>query len=163
MANIYDITIEQGTSFGITLTLTDATGAPLNLSGYTATGQIRYGYGSSGILAPLITEIDPSFVSGILNVSLDAAATATLPVTVAVYDVIVTNPIGDFTFKPIKGYANIYVDGLADVALTPTNVTISAVAAINQSEMNLISGLQAQIVALSGIVATVSGQSIQQI
>jgi hypothetical protein len=106
MANSYDITIEQGSSFNLNLTAKDSSGTPLNLSGYEATGQIRYGYGSTGVLLPLNATVDNSYVSGIINLSLTPTQTSSLPVTKAVYDIEVYASNG-FTFKAIRGYAEI--------------------------------------------------------
>lgn len=106
MANSYDISIEQGSSFNLSLTAKDASGVPMNLLGYTASGKLKYSFGSTGSLANLAPIIDPSYVSGIINISLTPAQTASLPVTKAVYDVEVTSS-GGYTFKAIRGYAEI--------------------------------------------------------
>jgi hypothetical protein len=106
MANRYDICIEQGSNLSFQITVADATGAPLNLSGYAASGQIRYGYGCTGMLVALTVGVDSSYVSGLLNVSLTPEQTSALPVTKAVYDIEVSQ--GDSTFKAVKGYAEIY-------------------------------------------------------
>lgn len=106
MANVYDISIEQGSSFNLTLTAKDSNGIPLNLSGYNARGWIKYGYGSTGYLINLNPVVHPSYISGLITVSLSASGTSSLPVTKAVYDVEVYNA-SNYTFKAIRGYANI--------------------------------------------------------
>ena len=113
MANVYDISIDQGSSLNLTLTATDSTGAYLNLSGYSARGKIKYGYGSTGYLLNINPSIDSSYISGLINISLSADSTSLLPITKAVYDIEVytTGAIGStpsgYTFKVLKGYANV--------------------------------------------------------
>jgi hypothetical protein len=113
MANVYDISIEQGSSLNLTLTATDSAGSYLNLSGYAARGKIKYGYGSTGYLLNINPTIDSSYISGLINISLTSSDTSTLPVTKAVYDIEVytTGSIGaiasGYTFKVLKGYADV--------------------------------------------------------
>lgn len=106
MANVYDISIEQGSSFNLTLTAKDSNGTPLNLTGYNARGGVKYGYGSTGYLIDLNPTIHPSYVSGLINVSIPASGTSYLPVTKAVYDIEVFNN-SNYTFKAIRGYVNV--------------------------------------------------------
>ena len=44
----YNITIVQGSSFQENLTINNADGSKFNLSGYTASGYVKYGYSNSG-------------------------------------------------------------------------------------------------------------------
>lgn len=106
MANVYDITVEQGSSFNLALTAKDSNGTPLNLYGYAARGAIKYGYGSTNYLLNLNPSVDSSYVSGLINISLTAAQTSSLPVTKAVYDIEVYASNG-YTFKAIRGYVDV--------------------------------------------------------
>lgn len=106
MANVYDISIEQGSSFNLSLTARDSSGSPLNLSGYNARGGIKYGFGSTGYLLNLSPTIDPSVISGIIHISLSSSQTSSLPVTRAIYDVEVY-AANDYTFKALRGYVDI--------------------------------------------------------
>lgn len=54
-AGIYNITIEQGATFTKTITWTDALGAPVNLSGYTARAKGRRSYNASTSLFSIST------------------------------------------------------------------------------------------------------------
>lgn len=106
MANVYDISIEQGSSFNLNLTAKDSNGVPLNLVGYTVTGGIKYGYGSTQYLANLNPQIqNPN--SGLIKISLSPTETSLLPVTKAVYDIEVNNVYYNSTFKAIRGYVEI--------------------------------------------------------
>lgn len=106
MSNTYDISVEQGSSFDLSFTVTDASGIPMNLSGYTATGKLKYSYGSTGLLLNLSPVIDASYVSGLVNISLTPTQTASLPITKAVYDIEVISS-GGYVVKAGKGYAEI--------------------------------------------------------
>ena len=46
-AGIYNATIDQGATWSVTVTYTDSTGAPINLTGYTAAMQVRQQYNST--------------------------------------------------------------------------------------------------------------------
>ena len=106
MSNQYNISINQGSSFSLSLTATDSSGAAMNLSGYSARGKIKYGFGNTGILADLNPEIDTGYVSGIINFSIAANITSGLPVTKGVYDVELFNS-GGYSFQMIAGYVDI--------------------------------------------------------
>jgi hypothetical protein len=83
---VYNISINQGESYNLDATLISSSGTRVNLSGYDLRGQVRYSYGSTGILlnlAPTIT----NDISGAININLTAEETASLPTTVAVYDI----------------------------------------------------------------------------
>ena len=104
---LLDISIYQGSSFNLSLTAVDSTGAMINLSGFSARGQVRYGFGSTGVLLNLNPQVDTGYVSGLINISLNASQTTGLPITKAVYDIEAYNS-GNYCFKAFAGYANIY-------------------------------------------------------
>lgn len=106
--NTFDLWLNQGTTFNITLTATNPTGGLLNLSGYTALGGVKYGYGATGYLLNLLPQIDPSLVSGLINISVQVPTG--LPVTKGVYEIIAVNTGTPYNFKVIGGYANIAGD-----------------------------------------------------
>ena len=83
---VYNISINQGESYNLDATLTNSTGANVNLSGYSLRGQVRYSYGSTGVLLNLSPTIT-SAISGAINVNLTPTQTAELPTTIAVYDI----------------------------------------------------------------------------
>ena len=51
MAILANLFIDQGTDFSITVDVTDSTGEILNMTGYSAAGQIRKTYESSTVSA----------------------------------------------------------------------------------------------------------------
>lgn len=83
---VYNISINQGESYNLDATLISSSGTSVNLSGYYLRGQARYSYGSTGVLLDLSPTIT-SATGGTIKVSLTPAQTASLPITVAVYDI----------------------------------------------------------------------------
>jgi hypothetical protein len=81
-----NIVIDQGADFSTTITVTDSAGDPLDLTGYTARGQIRKHYTST-------TKVDFGTVflsprtSGILSLSLTNVQTTAMESGRYVYDV----------------------------------------------------------------------------
>ena len=90
-AGIYNMIIEQGATFEKTLTIKQANGNPVNLTGYTAAGKIRTKYKSpTSLIDFTMTFLDPR-KDGKLKMSLTAAQTAALEArNNCVYDVEIT-------------------------------------------------------------------------
>ena len=90
-AGIYNMTIEQGATFEKTLTIKQANGNPMNLTGYTAAGKIRTKYKSPiSLIDFAMTFLDPR-TDGKLKMSLTAVETAGLEArNNCVYDVEIT-------------------------------------------------------------------------
>ena len=83
---VYNITVNQGENYDLTATLTNTDGTPVNISGYSLRGKVRYSYGSTGVLV----DLEPSIVNatgGVINFTLSPSETAALPITMAVYDI----------------------------------------------------------------------------
>lgn len=83
---VYNISINQGESYNLDASLISSSGTNVNLNGYSIRGQVRYSYGSTGILLDLEPQIT-NYASGLINISLLPIETAALPITVAVYDI----------------------------------------------------------------------------
>lgn len=87
----YDLDITQGTTFSLTIALTDSNGSPIDLNSYDVSGFVKYKFSDNLKLADLnATRIAP-FESGIISISIPATGTASLPVTIARYDVEIYN------------------------------------------------------------------------
>jgi len=106
MSQPFDITIPAGESFFFELTIkqsSDLNAAPINLAGFTATGQLREDWDK-----PLLAEFDIQFphprTSGKLRCILTDEQTRALPVTRARYDIFVTDEEGT-TRKLLGGFA----------------------------------------------------------
>ena len=66
----YNISITQGQNYDLIAGITNASGQPVNISGYNVRGQVRYSYGSTGIMLNLAPDII-SATSGIIQICLN--------------------------------------------------------------------------------------------
>ena len=78
MAIIANLYIDQGTDFSVTVDVTDSAGDVLNLSGYSASAQIRKTYASSTVAASFGTSI--SEAAGQVTLTLTDTVTAGIEV-----------------------------------------------------------------------------------
>lgn len=91
----YNISLTQGEDYDLTQTVTGSNGSAIDFSGYSLRGEVRYSYGDyptgiSGVYSGALLDLAPTFtsaVSGIVNISLTPAQTASLPSTIALYSV----------------------------------------------------------------------------
>lgn len=77
----------------VRITVNNADGTPADLTGNTATAQIRATHSAADPLADFTTLVDPA---GVVMLSLDAATTALLPAW-AVWDCQIEAPAGQIT------------------------------------------------------------------
>ena len=83
---VYNISINQGESYNLDASLVTSSGTSVNLSGYYLRGQARYSYGSTGVLLDLNPTITNA-TGGAISINLTPTQTASLPSTIAVYDI----------------------------------------------------------------------------
>ena len=102
MAIIANLYIDQGTDYSITVDVTDSAGDILNLSGYTASAQIRKTYSSSTVSETFATSIAES--TGQVTLSLTDTQTSGLSSGRYVYDLNITSS-GGSTSRVIEGQA----------------------------------------------------------
>ena len=102
MAIIANIFIDQGTDFSITVDVTDTSGGALNMSGYSASAQIRKTYGSSTVSSTFTTSIAEA--TGQVTLSLTDTQTTALESGRYVYDLNVTSGGGQTT-RVVEGQA----------------------------------------------------------
>ena len=87
MAAYVELYIDQGTTFNNIINLTDdVTNAPINISGYTVTSQIRRSYYSSNISANITCEIS-NVANGEITMSMTSANTSNIKAGRYVFDV----------------------------------------------------------------------------
>ena len=103
MASKANITIDQGTTFSTDLTLTDEFGDNLDLTGYTASSQMRKWYTSSNAAATFTTAVNVSTAA--VTLSLNANQTGTITAGRYVYDVEITN--GTTTSRIVEGIVTV--------------------------------------------------------
>jgi hypothetical protein len=96
MAIYSNLTIDQGSTFSVEIDVTDSSGDPLNLTGYTVAGQIRKTYSSSTSIN--FTASVYSAIGGTVKIELSAVTTNAMKAGRYVYDVEITQTSsGDIT------------------------------------------------------------------
>jgi hypothetical protein len=119
MATKAHLVIDQGTTFSTDLNLSDQNGDPLNLVGYTANSVIKKWYTSSNSI-PFVVTINGT--AGIVTLSLNANTTSSLTAGRYVYDVDVTDGLGDVS-RVVEGYVTVTPSATAIVNPAPnTNI-----------------------------------------
>lgn len=87
----YDINIDQGATWSITLTIKHANKLPLNLTGYTGEGMIKKTIDDPTALAEFVVTF-PSPLEGKVSLYLSAETTAALDFNWGVYDFKIASP-----------------------------------------------------------------------
>lgn len=88
MATVQNITIDQGTTFSLTITLTNDDGTAKDLSSYTVSAQMRKSYYTSTYTDFTTAKVD---LTGELTISLTAAQTSDIKAGRYVYDIEITS------------------------------------------------------------------------
>ena len=104
MAAVSNLYIDQGADFSTTLSLTDSNGDILNLTGYSAIGQLRKTFGSSSIAATFTVALTAA--TGQVTMTLADTVTTALTSGRYVYDVLLTDSSGDKT-RILEGHATV--------------------------------------------------------
>lgn len=102
MAIIANIFIDQGTDYEVTIDVTDTSDNIIDLTGYSASAQIRKTYGSTTIAETFGTSITAS--TGKVTLSLTDTQTTGLKAGRYVYDLVITDGSGAKT-RVIEGQA----------------------------------------------------------
>lgn len=103
MAIKANLLIDQGTDYVTSINLTDSDGNVVNLSGYTANGQIRKTYSSSNAVN---FGLSLEEANGVVRLSLTDSQTANLTAGRYVYDVIVTSS-ANVTSRIVEGIVTV--------------------------------------------------------
>lgn len=103
MATKANLVIDQGSTYSVTLDLTDENGDVIDLNGYVANSQIRKWYTSSTPSASFTTSINAA--SGELTLSLTANQTSNLVAGRYVYDVEITQ--SDVVSRIVEGIVTV--------------------------------------------------------
>ena len=104
MASISNIFIDQGATFTTTVTVTDANGDAVSLSGYSVAAQIRKTFLSSSATAFTATISNAS--AGEITITLSPTQTAALEAGRFVYDVLITASGGTKT-RVVEGQVTV--------------------------------------------------------
>lgn len=95
MADFVELTIDQGATFNTVVSVNDGTGSPQNLTGYTASSQMRRSHYASSY-KEFVCSI-PFPLLGEITMSMSAANTANLIPGRYVYDVKIDDGNGEIT------------------------------------------------------------------
>lgn len=106
MAQVKDISIDQGATYTLVATWKDSAGSPVDLTGYTARMQMREAHNADSALLSLTDGdgITITAAEGKLEISIAAADTAGLPPGRHVYDLEVESAGGEVT-RLVEGAA----------------------------------------------------------
>lgn len=106
-AGIYDLKINQGSTFVLGLTLKKANGLLFDLTGYTGRCQIRKTHASEEIAATPHVAFDVNRKSGKMSIGLSEAETIAIPLSSGVYDLEIIDPTGTVVTRIIEGKVKI--------------------------------------------------------
>lgn len=95
-----NLSVNQGSDYDATFTITNENGAPLNLNGYIAEAKLRKTHTSSESQSFTIEFLDR--VAGVIKISLTNQQTSLLKAYRYVYDIVITSPNGTKT-RVIEG------------------------------------------------------------
>lgn len=104
MAAFTEITIEQGATFSTTVNVEDAYYNPVNLTGYSASSQMRKSYYSSS--ATNITASVTGTSNGEITLSMTSANTSSLTPGRYVYDLVINDGANTVT-RVVEGIATV--------------------------------------------------------
>ena len=104
MATVYNLTIDQGSTFSTSIIVSDDVGVARDLNSYSARGQLRRSYSSTSNVSFTININDPD--NGEFTVSLSADQTANLKYGRYVYDIEIYN--GGSVERILEGIVTVY-------------------------------------------------------
>lgn len=106
MALIRNLDIDQGSTFSSAVSLTDNQNAAFDLTGFTATAQMRKAYGSASVASTFLCSI-PSPTNGQVIIRLSDEETAAIKAGRYVYDVVVESSTGE-KYRAIEGMVTVH-------------------------------------------------------
>lgn len=104
MAAYSEIYVEQNAEFSTTINLKDSQGDVINLSGYSASSQMRKSYYSTSASSFNVSVSNTA--TGEITVAMNSANTANLTPGRYMYDVIITSPQSQVT-RVVEGIVNV--------------------------------------------------------
>ena len=105
MAAVSNLAIDQGTTFSVTITVTDDTGSARNLTNYTARSQMRRSYYTASNTAFTANVSSPT--DGTISLDLTATQTSALKAGRYVYDVELVSNVATVE-RIVEGIVTIY-------------------------------------------------------
>lgn len=106
MAVVSNLAIDQGTTYSVTIGVTDTTGSARNLTGYTGRAQLRRSFYTNTNTAFTVTIDNPS--EGEIDLSLSSTQTSALKAGRYVYDLELVNSNTNAVERVVEGIVTIY-------------------------------------------------------
>jgi hypothetical protein len=106
MATVYNLAIDQGTTYSVTVTVSDNTGTPRNLADYTGRAQLRKSYYTNSNTAFTVSIDNPG--EGEITISLTDAQTSALKAGRYVYDLELVSDSTSTVERIVEGIVTIY-------------------------------------------------------
>lgn len=106
MATVSNLSIDQGTTYSVTIGVTDTTGSARNLVGYTGRAQLRRSYYTNTNTAFTVAINDPA--EGEIELSLTSANTSLLKAGRYVYDLELVNNSTLEVERIVEGIVTVY-------------------------------------------------------
>ena len=117
-AGKYDIVIDKGSTWGVTLVLKQANKLPFNLTGYTGEGKIR-GTMEDPVSVASFTVVISEPLEGKISLSLSASTTSSLTIARGVYDFKIIAPNTEVT-RILQGKVQVNEEvSREDLVVTP--------------------------------------------
>lgn len=118
MAAQYEINIDQGANFLITLTVKDEVGAPIDLTGFTFRGKIKKSFSdSSSVVDFSFNLLNQVTDTGKVEVSLTDVQTASIPAPAQGVSRTLTKYVYDIESVSAGGFVRRWLEG--DVLVSP--------------------------------------------
>lgn len=106
MAVVSNLSIDQGTTYSVTVEVTDTTGTARDLSGYTARSQMRRSYYTNSNVSFSANILNPG--EGEITLSLTAAQTSGLKLGRYVYDLEIVETSTGKVERIVEGIVTVY-------------------------------------------------------
>jgi len=106
MAAVSNLSIDQGTTYSVTIAVTDTTGSARNLTGYTARAQLRRSYYTTSNTAFTVGIDNPT--GGEIDLGLTANQTSGLKAGRYVYDVELVANATSTVERIVEGIITVY-------------------------------------------------------
>lgn len=106
MATVSNLAIDQGTTYSVTIEVTDTTGSARNLTGYTARSQMRRSYYTTSNTAFTVNIDNPGI--GEIEMSLSSTQTSALKAGRYVYDVELVANATSAVERIVEGIVTVY-------------------------------------------------------
>lgn len=106
MATVSNLSIDQGTTYSVTISVADDTGSARNLTGYTGRAQLKRSYYTNTNTAFTVAINNPS--EGEVELSLTATQTSNLKAGRYVYDLELVNTGTNAVERIVEGIVTIY-------------------------------------------------------